>query len=155
MQEVSISAAKGVEVTSKAGVTVATKEPKNGKSYWFSTRKCADSSCESITTTPAYVYSVTVADGNNMSKTYKHNEHATHKPGTSYGVTMKAWGTTAHPFTITGVRLSAEEPGTYVVYGFVTEKGTKKVVPADPDYAVKFYVVVPEKDQLDSCSTGR
>ncbi len=128
--------------------------PSSNTDYYFTTRKCADSACASTTTTSAYLYNLTVSDGDSLSRTYKNS-------GTSGKTTslfkMKAYDRTTasaneeRPFEITGARLMAESAGTYVVYGFVDK------AMADSgdlsEYAVKFYVTVNDSESLTSCSS--
>ena len=144
---------KGVEVPSIGTINpLPTKEPKKAENYWFATRKCADSTCDTVKTTTAEVYSITYVDGSKTYKTSRPNGHAIHSPGSARGFSLKPYKSSSNEFTITGVRLTVREPGTYVVYGFITEKQAKQVAPTG-GYAAKFYVVVPAKDQLDTCST--
>ena len=128
--------------------------PDSTTDYYFTTRKCADSSCASKSTTSAYLYYLTVSDGDNLSKTYKSS-------GTSGSTTslfkMKAYRRTEEtaaedrPFEITGARLMVEEAGTYVVYGFVD----KSMADSNDlsEYAVKFYITVNDSESLTSCSS--
>ena len=141
----------GVKVPNTSAVTVATKEPEKFKTYRFITRKCVDASCKSVTTTRAYPYNITVSDGDHLWRTYKYNGNIYHKPGTRTEFNMKAYGTTEHPFSIIQGHLVAEEPGTYVIYGFVPESDYDTLDPKN--YAVKFYVTVNTKEDLDTCST--
>ena len=135
--------------TDAYNVYVEEEVPSSTTNYYFTTRKCADASCASMTTTSAYLYSLTVSDGDSLSRTYKNS-------GTSGKTTslfkMKAYGTEDRPFAITGARLMVEEAGTYVVYGFVD----KTAVDNNNDlsaYAVKFYVTVNDSESLGTCST--
>lgn len=141
--------------TDISAVKVLNSEPAKATTYRFITRKCADATCSSVKSTAAYPYSLTVADGSNLSRTYRNNGNIYHSPGTRTEFNMKAFGnfssSPTHPFEITGVRLMAEEPGTYVIYGFVPESDWKKNVPTK--YAVKFYVTVNDTDDLASCYT--
>lgn len=122
--------------------------------YYFATRKCADSSCASMTTTHAYPYSLTVSDGDSLSRTYK-NSGVSGSTVTTFK--MKAYDRTSatasgdRPFEITGARMMVEEAGTYVVYGFVDRTAATN---GDlSDYAVKFYVTINDSESLSTCST--
>ena len=117
--------------------------------YVFITRKCLDSSCATFTTTDSYLYSITVSDATSLSNTYR--------SGSSTGSTsvfkMSLFEDTTkgREFAITGVRFMANEPGTYMVLGFVDRPYIK-----DKDfnhYGVKFYLKVNKTDQLDNCYT--
>ncbi len=128
--------------------------PASTTNYYFATRKCADSSCASMTTTSAYPYSLTVADGDSLSRTYK-NSGVSGSTLTTFK--MKAYDRTSatasadRPFMITGARMMVDEPGTYVVYGFVSRTAAEQ---GDlSDYAVKFYVTINDSDSLTTCST--
>lgn len=143
---------------SAVNVEFTKTEPAKAQTYNFITRKCADSACTSVTTTMAYPYSITVSDGAYQSRTYRNNGNIYHKPGTRTEINMKAFGENHasgpgdwRPFAITGIRLMAEEPGTYVIYGFVPKSEFSKVVPEK--YAVKFYVTIGTTDDLGSCYT--
>lgn len=139
--------------TDNSAVSVSGSEPSKTTVYRFLTRKCADASCSSVVTTNAYPYSVTVSDGLSMSRTWAASRSRIyHTMATRVEISMKAYGNTnARPFAITGVRMYAEEPGTYVVYGFVPSSDYEKRVP--DNYAVKFYITIPESDSLMTCST--
>ena len=119
-------------------------------------RKCANSTCSSVTTTQSYVHSVTVMDGDSMSKTYKYNGTIYHNPGTRSQFSMRLYkkgviGTV--DYQITGVRIAADGPGTYVVYAFPEKSQLDRIQPDDSLVGAKFYVTVPAKDELGACST--
>lgn len=131
--------------------TDGTYEPADLISYYFGVRKCTDSACANTTTTQAYPYSLTVSDGTHQARTYGVTGTVYHKPGTTSVFNMKAYGTAAHKFMVTGIRLMVDEPGTYVVYGFMPDEEWKKDV--INNWAAKFYVTVPTNDSLSTCST--
>jgi len=124
--------------------------PKKNTDYRFVTRQCTDASCAYYKTTNAYLYSLTVADGDSLARTYKHKSNSS---GSTTVFAMKAYENSAknHPFAITGTRIMVEEPGTYVIYGFLESSDIKNNDLSK--YAVKFYVTVNKKDELKTCST--
>ncbi len=124
--------------------------PAKNTNYYFATRKCADSACNYYTTTTAYLYSLTMADGDNLAITYKGKHYAS---GSTTTFAMKAYENTAssHPFAVKGARIMVEEPGTYVVYGFLEESDIKNNDLSH--YAVKFYITVNKMDDIKTCST--
>lgn len=114
--------------------------------YNFVVRKCLDSSCASHTAANAFLYSITVSDAVSQATTYRSN---------GYVIPMRLYEDKStlpvRPFAITGVQFMTEEPGTYVVLGFVDDNQIKA---GDfGHYAVKFYLKVNKTDQVTTCYT--
>ncbi|MBR6088486.1 MAG: hypothetical protein IKP86_01040, partial [Anaerolineaceae bacterium] len=118
--------------------------------YHFVTRRCLDSTCSAHTKTGSYPYSITVSDGLNKSKTYQ----AFDSDVTTFSMSLYDYYdgvSIEHPMAITGVRFVAEQPGTYMILGFLPRDYIKK---GDLEhYAVKFFVTVNKTNQLSTCST--
>ncbi len=116
--------------------------PDKGETYQFVTRKCADSTCSSVTTTNAYLSGLFTADGDSLRTEYQYKSVSGKTVST---FRIKAYDRTTpdlHPFEIMGAQLKADEPGSYVVYGFVDSNDIKA---GDlSQYAVKFYITVTE-----------
>lgn len=116
--------------------------PESGETYQFVTRKCADSTCSSVTATNAYLSGLFTADGDSLRTEY-HYKSVSGKTVSTFRI--KAYDRTTpdlHPFEIMGAQLKADEPGSYVVYGFVDSNDIKA---GDlSQYAVKFYITVTE-----------
>ncbi len=116
--------------------------PDTGETYQFVTRKCADSTCSSVTTTNAYLSGLFTADGDSLRTEYQYKSVSGKTVST---FRIKAYDRTTpdlHPFEIMGAQLKADEPGSYVVYGFVDSNDIKA---GDlSQYAVKFYITVTE-----------
>ena len=125
--------------------------PSKPTNYYFATRKCADSACNYYTTTRAYLYSLTMSDGDNLAVTYKGHNTAANGSTTRFSMTAYENTSTNHPFAVQGARLMVEEPGTYVVYGFLEESDIKNTDLSK--YAVKFYITVNKMDDIKTCST--
>ena len=116
-----------------------------GSNYYFVVRKCLDSSCASHTVTNAYLHSLTVSDAVSLNTTYRSTSSSV--------IPMRLYEDTGlgRPFAITGANLIVDEPGTYVVLGFVDPE---KVKIADfTHYAVKFYLKVNKSEELTNCYT--
>ena len=62
--------------------------PTKNTEYRFAVRKCTDASCAYYTKTGAYLYSLTVADGDNLATTYKSKSHS---DGSTSVIPMKAY----------------------------------------------------------------
>ena len=126
---------------------------------YFATRKCVNAACDWVTSTSAYVYSVSMADGGGSQREHA-NVEVRRDIGTTSRLRVRFYGTTDHPFTINGIRLVVDEPGTYVIYPFVrySDRGQ-----SDPkhylnhndgtDTSGRIYVTVNDKDQFDTCSS--
>ena len=126
---------------------------------YFFTRKCVNAACDWVTSTSAYVYSVTIADGGGSERVHG-NQGVTSDIGTRSKFKVRFYGTSEHPFAITGVRLVVDEPGTYVIYPFAkyAERGQ-----SEPTHYLRhdggsgttgrIYVTVNDKDQLTTCSS--
>ena len=73
-----------------------------GDGVFFYTRKCVDAACTTVKYTDAYPYAIRVSDGARSSWTYTRNGVWSEKGiGTAATFTMKPFGTSAKPFTIT------------------------------------------------------
>ncbi len=116
--------------------------PDKAETFYFVTRKCADSSCSAIANTNAYLYGLFTADGDSLRTEYKYKA-VSGKTVSKFNI--KAYDRTTpdlHPFEIMGAQLKADEPGTYVVYGFMEPEDIK--IGDFSQYAVKFYITVTE-----------
>lgn len=112
--------------------------------YNFVVRKCLDSSCASHTTTNAFLYSITVSDAVSLATTYRSSGNV---------IPMRLYDdiSMSRPFAITGVQFMIEEPGTYMVLGFVDNDQIK--IGDFNHYAVKFYLKVNKTNQVTTCYT--
>lgn len=129
---------------------------------YFATRKCVNAACDWVTSTNAYVYSVTIADGGGSQREHGNTEVRTDISTTSrFNVRLYYNGTT-NPFKISGVRLVVDEPGTYVIYPFVSFSDRGQTDPKHylmhndttiPGTEGRIYVTVNDKDQLTTCSS--
>ena len=120
--------------------------------FYFMTRKCVNSTCDWVTSTAAYPYSIAIADGGGSERNYG-NAGVVSDIGTHTRFQIRPYGdsTKGKPFAINGVRLVVEEPGTYVIYAF-TKFSDRKL--SDPiNFYKKFYITVNDKDQFDTCSS--
>lgn len=141
---------------------VKTTSDKDIKSYdfFFMTRKCVNADCSWTTSTNAYPYSVAIADGAGSERNYG-NLGLYHDTGTRTLFKIRPYGdeTAGRPFTINGVRLVAEEPGTYVIYPFAkySDRGLSTpenyLFSGDSSKEGRIFVTVNDKDQLSTCST--
>ncbi len=113
--------------------------PSKADKYYFAVRKCADSSCSYLDETNSYLYSITAADGDNLAVTYKSSSHSA---GSTSVFPMKVYEKSGlrHPFMLMKVGFVAEEPGTYMVFGFL-EPGDIKYNDLS-HYAARFYLSV-------------
>ena len=124
--------------------------PNDSTVYYFATRRCSNASCTSVATTSAYIQSITVSNSNVASKTY----NAGGATGSTVSpIKMKLYNDydTGKKLNITQARIVAHQPGTYVIYGFMSEKNAKKTTPTN--YAVKFYITVPKSDSDSKCKS--
>ncbi len=113
--------------------------------YNFVVRKCQDSSCASHTATSAYLHSITVSDALSLQQTYR--------SASNVDIPMSLYDdvSNSRPFAITGANLIVDEPGIYVVLGFVDPNQIKA---GDFNhYAVKFYLKVNKSEELTKCYT--
>ena len=118
--------------------------PSKAEKYYFAVKKCVDSSCSYLADTNAYLYSITVADGDNLALTYKSRSHS---GGSTSVFAMKAYENSGagHPFMLMKLGFMADEPGTYMVFGFL-EPGDIKYNDLS-HYAAAFYVNVGQSRQ--------
>lgn len=160
-----------VEITGGTAVTVAKNAGQKASwgDYHFLTRKCVNATCDWVTSTSAYVYSINMSDGGASSRTYTHTRlfysdgaartrsrfrilpyscQFNDATGTCTGNTLPG-----KKFAISALSLVAEEPGTYVVYAFVKSNQYTNTTPVDGSYEKKFFITINDKDQLDTCST--
>ena len=129
------------------------------QNVYFLTRKCVNSTCDWVTSTSAYPYSVAIADGGGSERNYG-NSGVASDVGTRTTFKIRLYGTSDHPFAITGVRLVADEPGTYVIYPFAKYSERAASEPqhylfhdSGTDTSGRIFVTINDKDQLDTCQT--
>ncbi|MBQ6502362.1 MAG: sortase [Flexilinea sp.] len=122
--------------------------------FWFMTRKCVNATCDWATSTSAYPYSVSIADGGGSERSYG-NSAVYSDIGTRTLFKIRPFGDSSkgRPFAINGVRLVVDEPGTYVIYAFAKYSARSESTLNASDYITRFYVTVNDKDQFDTCSS--